>query len=114
MQHHESRFAPRKDSMRTLRAICSVMMLAIIVTACGSKQTSSAPTGPVAATESTPALVLTGSIPLEGVKGRFDHFASGKGKVFVSGLGNNTVEVIELFQGTRVHEITGIPNPQGV
>jgi len=24
------------------------------------------------------------------------------------------VEVIDLFQGTRVHEITGVPNPQGV
>lgn len=100
--------------MRILRAMGSLVTLAIIVTACGGKQTSSAPTGPVAAMESTPALVLTGSIPLEGVKGRFDHFASGKGKVFVSGLGNNTVEVIDLFQGTRIHEITGVPNPQGV
>ena len=35
-------------------------------------------------------------------------------QVFVSGLGNNSVEVIDLFQGTRVHEITGVPNPQGV
>jgi DNA-binding beta-propeller fold protein YncE len=59
-------------------------------------------------------MVLTGSVPLEGVKGRFDHFTSGKGKVFVSGLGNNSVEVIDIFQGTRVHEITGVPNPQGV
>ena len=59
-------------------------------------------------------MVLTGSIPLEGVKGRFDHFAAGKGKVFVSALGNNTVEVMDLFQGTRAHEITGVPNPQGI
>ena len=34
--------------------------------------------------------------------------------MFVSGLGNNTVEVISIFQGTRIHEITGVPNPQGV
>ena len=26
-------------------------------------------------------LVLSGSVPVEGVKGRFDHFASGKGRV---------------------------------
>jgi DNA-binding beta-propeller fold protein YncE len=59
-------------------------------------------------------MILTASVPLEGVKGRFDHFASGKGRVFVSGLGNNSVEIIDLFQGTRAHEITGVPNPQGV
>src|ERR1700739_1620903 len=59
-------------------------------------------------------MVLTGQVPLEGVKGRFDHFASGKGKVFLSGLGNNSVEVIDLFQGTLVHTITGLPTPQGV
>jgi DNA-binding beta-propeller fold protein YncE len=59
-------------------------------------------------------MVLTVSIPLEGVKGRFDHFASGKGKVFVSALGNDTVEVIDLFKGARIHEITDVPNPQGV
>jgi DNA-binding beta-propeller fold protein YncE len=59
-------------------------------------------------------MVLTGAIPLEGVKGRFDHFASGKGKVFVSGLGNNTVEVIDLFGGALVHTITGVPGPQGL
>jgi DNA-binding beta-propeller fold protein YncE len=59
-------------------------------------------------------MILTASIPLEGVKGRFDHFASGKGKVFVSALGNNTVEVIDLFGGTLAHTITGVPSPQGV
>ena len=43
--------------------------------------------------------VLSGSIPVEGVKGRFDHFAYGQGRVFVSALGNNTVEVISVFGG---------------
>lgn len=62
----------------------------------------------------TADMVLAGQVPLESVKGRFDHFASGKGKLFVSGLGNNTVKVIDLFHGTRSHEITGVPNPQGV
>jgi hypothetical protein len=59
-------------------------------------------------------LVLSGSIPMEGVKGRFDHFASGEGHVFVSALGNNTVEVISIFGGIVEHTITGVPNPQGV
>jgi hypothetical protein len=38
-------------------------------------------------------------VPVEGVKGRFDHFASGKGRVFVSALGDNTIEVINIFGG---------------
>ena len=59
-------------------------------------------------------LVLSGSVPLEGVKGRFDHFAFGQGRVFVSALGNNTVEVINIFGGIVEHTITGVPNPQGV
>jgi DNA-binding beta-propeller fold protein YncE len=98
--------------MRNLCGIGLLVALAITLTACQSKQTSSAPAAPGA--ESTPAMVLTGSVPLEGVKGRFDHFASGKGKVFVSGLGNNTVEVIDVFGGTLVHTITGVPGPQGL
>jgi hypothetical protein len=59
-------------------------------------------------------LVLSGSVPLEGVKGRFDHFAFGQGRVFVSALGNNSVEVINIFEGIVEHTITGVPNPQGV
>ena len=93
--------------------ICSSLALAVAIAACQGKQTGAAQSSaPVAGT--TSPIVWTGAIPLEGVKGRFDHFASGKGKVFVSGLGNNSVEVIELFAGTRVHEITGVPGPQGV
>lgn len=95
------------------RIVVITYALSLSLTACQSKQ-SSAPSATQPVAESTPPLVLTGQVPLEGVKGRFDHFASGKGKIFVSGLGNNTVEVIGVFEGTRVHEITGVPGPQGV
>ena len=57
---------------------------------------SSAGSPKSAATESARPLILSGSVPMEGVKGRFDHFASGQGQVFVSALGNNTVEVISI------------------
>jgi DNA-binding beta-propeller fold protein YncE len=92
-----------------------LMALAASLTSCqGSQTTPTAPASAPPAAEAGPPMILTASVPLEGVKGRFDHFASGKGKVFVSGLGNNSVEIIDLFQGTRSHEITGVPNPQGV
>ena len=68
---------------------------------------------------STPAsaapLVLTGAIPLGGVQGRIDHFAfDPKNRLFVSALGNNTEEVIDLSAQKVVHSITGVPTPQGV
>jgi len=59
-------------------------------------------------------LVLTEAIPLEGVKGRFDHFGSGGGRLFVSELGNNSVAVINTGGRTLEHTITGVPDPQGV
>ena len=99
--------------MKRCRFIGFLLALAATLAACQSRQ-EAVPAGAPPAAESAPPLILTASVPLEGVKGRFDHFASGKGKVFVSGLGNNSVEVIDLFQGTRAHEITGVPNPQGV
>jgi DNA-binding beta-propeller fold protein YncE len=99
--------------MRKHCRIGSLVVFAFFFTACQNTLTTAPATAPPAA-EAAPPLILTASVPLEGVKGRFDHFASGKGKVFVSGLGNNSVEIIDLFQGTRSHEITGVPNPQGV
>jgi hypothetical protein len=59
-------------------------------------------------------LVLTDAIPLEGAKGRFDHFGYGRGRVFVAALGGNAVEVISVGARTVEHTISGVPNPQGV
>jgi DNA-binding beta-propeller fold protein YncE len=61
-------------------------------------------------------LKLKQTIPLPGVEGRIDHFAadlSGQ-RLFVCALGNNSLEVIDLRHGERVHSITGLGAPQGV
>ncbi len=102
--------------MKKFSGIGFLMALVITLTACQANQTTTvpAPASAAPAAAVAPPMILTATVPLEGVKGRFDHFASGKGKVFVSGLGNNSVEIIDLFQGARAHEITGVPNPQGV
>ena len=63
--------------------------------------------------EHSKPLVLTESIPLPDVKGRFDHFASGGGRLFISELGNNSVAVINTGGRTLDRTITGIPDPQG-
>jgi DNA-binding beta-propeller fold protein YncE len=64
----------------------------------------------------TAPLRLTKTIALPGVEGRIDHFAfDGAGeRLFVCALGNNTVEVVDLRKGVRVHSITGLGAPQGV
>jgi hypothetical protein len=60
-------------------------------------------------------LVLTGTIPLDNVHGRIDHFGfDPNNRLFVSALGNNTEEVVDLGAQRVVHTIAGIPAPQGV
>jgi DNA-binding beta-propeller fold protein YncE len=59
--------------------------------------------------------VLTGAVPLPNVQGRIDHFGfDPKGRLFLSALGNDSEEVIDLAAGRRIHSIPGIPRPQGV
>src|SRR5436190_1386836 len=62
------------------------------------------------------ALKLTRTIPLPGVKGRFDHFAlDAKGhRLFVAALGNNTLEVADIAAGKHLKSITGLHKPTGV
>lgn len=61
-------------------------------------------------------LQLNKTIPLPGVKGRFDHFAAdAKGhRIFVAALGNNTVEVADTTEGKHLKSISGLHKPTGV
>jgi DNA-binding beta-propeller fold protein YncE len=66
--------------------------------------------------QSAVPLKLKQTIPLSGVEGRIDHFAfdpAGE-RLFVCALGNNTVEVLDLRKGQRIHSITGLGAPQGI
>jgi hypothetical protein len=103
----------RETSVKKVFGIClALAMIGIFTARADAQKNSTAPKA--AATQRQRPLVLSGAVPMDGVKGRFDHFASGQGQVFVSALGNNTVEVISIFGGTVEHTITGVPNPQGV
>lgn len=61
-------------------------------------------------------LRLLQSIPLPAVSGRIDHLAldAAGHRLFVAALGNNTVEVIDLRRGERVHSVPGMHEPQGI
>jgi hypothetical protein len=60
-------------------------------------------------------LQLEEQIPVPGVAGRLDHFTADakRKRLFVSALGNNTVEVIDVFSGKVIHSIKGLAQPQG-
>ena len=61
-------------------------------------------------------LRLAATIRLPDVHGRIDHFdidLAGK-RLFMSALGNNTVEVFDIAANKRIHTIRGLHEPQGV
>ncbi len=62
------------------------------------------------------ALKLTKTIPLPGVKGRFDHFSiDTKGhRLFVAALGNKSLEIVDIAAGKHLKSITGLHKPTGV
>ena len=88
------------------REVLAVVLLSVVA---GSDRPTRARTDP-------PPLRLIQTIPLPGVQGRIDHLAvdvSGR-RLFVAALGNNTVEVIDLEKGQRVHSVAGFKEPQGI
>jgi DNA-binding beta-propeller fold protein YncE len=66
--------------------------------------------------EAEDTLKLVHTIPLPGVKGRFDHFAMDANghRLFAAALGNDTVEVIDVGAGKRLQTIRGLRKPTGV
>src|SRR5436190_9606598 len=85
----------------------SLLRSALLVASCGCI---------IAVHAQEKTLKLKQTIPLPGVEGRIDHFAldpSGE-RLFVCALGNNSVEVLELRKGERIHSITGLGAPQGI
>jgi DNA-binding beta-propeller fold protein YncE len=61
-------------------------------------------------------LTLEKSISLTDVNGRIDHMdVNLKDQVvFIAALGNNTLEIVDIGQGKRLHNIKGLDEPQGV
>ncbi len=97
--------------MKNLPVISVVFtIVAVVIAACGIKSA----TAQNAERELLP-LQLEEQIPVPGVAGRLDHFTADakRKRLFVSALGNNTVEVLDVFAGKVIHSITGLAQPQG-
>jgi DNA-binding beta-propeller fold protein YncE len=88
--------------MFSSKAVCSVALLCCC--AAGTCNAQSVP------------LKFKQTIPLPSVQGRIDHFAfdAAGERLFVCALGNDTVEVLDLRKGVRIHSITGLGAPQGI
>jgi DNA-binding beta-propeller fold protein YncE len=71
---------------------------------------------PFAGGAEEPLLKLVQTIPLEGVEGRMDHFGADpqRQRLYLAALGNNTLEVIDLRAGKRIHSIKGLKKPTGI
>lgn len=68
------------------------------------------------APQQSPPLKLERAIPLPGVDGRLDHLAADlvNHRVYISALGSDELEVVDLREGHRVGRIEGLSDPQGV
>ena len=70
----------------------------------------------IACGQESRGLSLKNRIPLPNVNGRFDHLSADlKGqRIFVSALGNHTVEVLDAQSGKRLRTLADLAEPQGV
>ncbi|HEV2455098.1 MAG TPA: YncE family protein [Verrucomicrobiae bacterium] len=68
------------------------------------------------AQETNTLLTLDKTIPLPKVEGRIDHMAVdvARQRLFISALGNNTVEVVDLKAGKQIQSLSGFAEPQGI
>lgn len=66
--------------------------------------------------QATQPLRLEKTVELPDVQGRIDHLSIDvkSQRLFVSALGNNTVEVVDIKAGKRAKTIGGLKEPQGV
>jgi hypothetical protein len=99
--------------MKRRFALLLPLALMLPLTACQSPQQATQNSAGAGATmRENPPLVLTETIALRGIVGRFDHFGQGEGKLFVSALGDNHALVINT--GGRVLERSlPVEDPQG-
>src|SRR5215469_9938381 len=71
---------------------------------------------PFAHAQRTAPLHLVDAVPLPHVQGRIDHFDVDLShqRLFMSALGNNTLEIFDLHANKPLHTISGLREPQGV
>lgn len=103
-----------KATKLSLAATIAVLSLTIAGNAQHTSNRGSTPIAKKSARQFA-TLQLEEEIPVPNVAGRLDHFTADakRKRLIVSALGNNTIEVIDVFAGRVVHTISGVSEPQG-
>jgi DNA-binding beta-propeller fold protein YncE len=101
--------------MKTVSVIGSFLMLAGVAFLASCRSAPTPATASATPRELQP-LQLIQRIPAPDVAGRIDHFtAYPKRRLLIfAALGNNSVEIVNTFEGKVVHSIKGLDEPQGV
>jgi DNA-binding beta-propeller fold protein YncE len=101
--------------MKIVYAILSFLTLGAVAFLASCRTAPSAESGSATRRE-LPPLQLIQRIPAPGVAGRIDHFSaySKRRLLIFAALGNNSVEIVNTFEGKIVHSIKGLDEPQGV
>src|SRR6266516_5657899 len=101
--------------MKAVSSILSLLALVPIAFLAACRNAPAADTASATRHE-LPPLQLIQRIPVPGVTGRIDHFtAYPKRRLMIfAALGNNSLEIINTFEGKVVHSIQGLDEPQGV
>lgn len=92
--------------MQKLFPICVIALLSMIASALRANPPQ----------QGKDPLRLVQTIPLPNVKGRIDHMdvdVMGR-RLFVAGLENGTLEVVDLKEGKLIRSIPGFKSPQGI
>ena len=103
--------------LRDFPAISSILKTyhRFVIAAALIAAVASAAPGMIAQTTSSP-LILSKTIALAGVSGKFDHFAIDVAgdRLFAAATGNHSVEVIDLKSGKVAESIGGLGKPHGL
>ena len=101
--------------MKAASAILSLLALVPIAFLAACRSAPAADTASATRHELAP-LQLIQRIPVPGVTGRIDHFtAYPKRRLLIfAALGNNSLEIVNTFEGKVVQSIKGLDEPQGV
>lgn len=81
-----------------------------------AKPSASSTVRPSARVRADVPLELEEEIPIPNVAGRIDHFTADikRKRLIFSALGNNSIQVVDVFAGKNINTITGLNEPQGV
>src|SRR5260370_25508826 len=81
---------------------------------CASTLTAAVPVAFAQEREAPPVREVQ-EIQLAGMQGRLDHFTidAKRKRVIFSGLGNNSVQIVDVFAGRMIRQIDGLAEPQG-